>query len=223
MTEAPRASSFPADQPWATSVEGSVTIGAIPRSAAPSAYRKRRVWIARKTASSSDEGLVVGAWWQGPAPSSTALPASTLYEIVEIPVVVWGRYGTPERFLARAVGGYARKDAAGSVVEVESREAAAGRAAVPEGSRTTDHGALGGLADDDHTIYQKTAEGDSPDGYARLNSVSRTTKGVDTTDDLIVDLATKGLVLKSPNAHYWRETISDAGVTTWTDLGTTKP
>lgn len=60
-------------------------------------------------------------------------------------------------------------------------------------------------------------------GYAGLNASSRTTKGVDTTDDLIVDLTTKGLVLKSPNAHYWRATISNIGVVTWTDLGTTKP
>lgn len=62
-------------------------------------------------------------------------------------------------------------------------------------------------------------------GYAGLNSVSRTTKGVDTTDDIIVDLATKGLVLKDTQGtpHYWRVTVSTLGVLTTADLGTTKP
>lgn len=60
-------------------------------------------------------------------------------------------------------------------------------------------------------------------GYAGLNGVSRTIKGVDTTDDIITDSTTKGPVLKSPNGHYWRGTISNLGVVTWTDLGTTKP
>lgn len=52
---------------------------------------------------------------------------------------------------------------------------------------------------------------------------TRITNGIDTTDDIITDSTTKGIVLKSPNAHYWRATISNAGVVTWTDLGTTKP
>jgi hypothetical protein len=46
---------------------------------------------------------------------------------------------------------------------------------------------------------------------------------VDVPGDIISDDSTKGLVLQSPNAHYWRATISNAGVVTWTDLGTTKP
>ena len=60
-------------------------------------------------------------------------------------------------------------------------------------------------------------------GYAGLNAVSRTTKGVDTTDDVITDSAAKGPVMKSPNGHYWRAAISNTGVVSWTDLGTTKP
>ena len=62
-------------------------------------------------------------------------------------------------------------------------------------------------------------------GYAGLNSVSRTTKGVDSTDDLIIDTDLKGLVLKdnAVTPHYWRITVSSAGVLTTTDLGTTKP
>lgn len=54
-------------------------------------------------------------------------------------------------------------------------------------------------------------------------SGTRILKGVDTTDDLIVDVDTKGLVLKSPDAHYWRITVDNSGVLSTTDLGTTKP
>jgi len=62
-------------------------------------------------------------------------------------------------------------------------------------------------------------------GYAGLNTSSRITKGADTTDDLIIDLATKGLVLKDTQGtpHYWRITISTLGVLVITDVGTTKP
>ena len=78
-------------------------------------------------------------------------------------------------------------------------------------------------ASDAHAQYQKESEKDSASGYAGLNSVSRTTKGVDTTDDLIVDLATKGLVLKnSTDGYYFRLTMV-AGIATWTNLGATKP
>lgn len=80
-------------------------------------------------------------------------------------------------------------------------------------------------AADPHTGYQKESEKDAASGYAGLNSVSRTTKGVDTTDDLIVDAAAKGLVLRdsAAPAHYWRITVSTLGVLSVTDLGTTKP
>ena len=72
---------------------------------------------------------------------------------------------------------------------------------------------------------EATANKNTASGYAGLNSVSRTTKGVDSTDDIIVDLATKGLVLKDTagTPHYWRVTISTLGILTTTDLGTTKP
>lgn len=73
------------------------------------------------------------------------------------------------------------------------------------------------------TDGQNTAQKDTANGYAGLNAVSRITKGVDTTDDVITDSTTKGPVMKSPNGHYWRATISNVGVVTWTDLGTTKP
>jgi hypothetical protein len=58
---------------------------------------------------------------------------------------------------------------------------------------------------------------------ATKNGSNRMNLGVDTTDDVIVDTTTKGVVLKSANGHYWRSTISNAGVLTWTDLGTIKP
>ena len=73
------------------------------------------------------------------------------------------------------------------------------------------------------TDGQVTSEKNNANGYAGLNASSRITKGVDTTDDVITDSTTKGPVLKSPNGHYWRATISNVGVLTWTDLGTTKP
>lgn len=30
-------------------------------------------------------------------------------------------------------------------------------------------------------------------------------------------------VMMSPNGHYWKAVISNAGVITWTDVGTTRP
>lgn len=62
-------------------------------------------------------------------------------------------------------------------------------------------------------------------GYAGLNSVGRITKGVDTTDDVIVDDNTNGLVLKdnAGTPHYWRITVTTLGTLAVTDLGTTKP
>lgn len=91
---------------------------------------------------------------------------------------------------------------------------------------TRNHNDLQGLTTGDpHTQYQQESEKNTASGYAGLNTVSRTTKGVDTTDDVIIDLATKGLVLKDTQGtpHYWRVTVSTLGVLTTTDLGTTKP
>ena len=72
---------------------------------------------------------------------------------------------------------------------------------------------------------ERTANKDAVSGYAGLNAASRTTKGIDGTDDLIVDLATKGLVIKDTQGtpHYWRVSISVLGVLITTDLGTVKP
>lgn len=73
--------------------------------------------------------------------------------------------------------------------------------------------------------FELISRRNSANGYAGLNASSRTTKGVDAADDLIVDSATKGLVLKDTagTPHYWRVTADGAGGLTVTDLGTTKP
>jgi hypothetical protein len=56
-------------------------------------------------------------------------------------------------------------------------------------------------------------------------TATRSSRGVDTSDDLIVDDATQGLVLKDTQGtpHYWRITVDNTGTLVITDLGTTKP
>jgi hypothetical protein len=73
------------------------------------------------------------------------------------------------------------------------------------------------------TDGQVITDKNQPNGYAGLNADSRIVKGAITTDDLIVDNTAKGLVLKSPNGHYWRISVSNAGALSTTDLGTTAP
>jgi len=60
-------------------------------------------------------------------------------------------------------------------------------------------------------------------GVAALNSVSRVDKGLTTTDYIVANSSTKGFTMLSPNGHYWVATISNTGVVTWTDVGTTSP
>lgn len=64
---------------------------------------------------------------------------------------------------------------------------------------------------------------DAVNGVAALNSVSRVDKGVTTTDYIVANSSTKGFTMLSPNGHYWVATISNTGVVTWTDVGTTSP
>jgi hypothetical protein len=77
-----------------------------------------------------------------------------------------------------------------------------------------------GITDPIEYTTNKNANG----GYAGLTG-ARITKGADTQDDIVIDLATKGLVLKDTQGtpHYWRITISNVGAIVITDLGTTKP
>lgn len=95
---------------------------------------------------------------------------------------------------------------------------------MPPDVKTTGNGQIRDTTEGDPQ-YQLTAEKDAALGYAGLNAESRVTKGVLTTDDLIVDLATKGLVLKDTQGtpHYWRLTVTTLGVLVTTDLGTTAP
>jgi hypothetical protein len=69
-----------------------------------------------------------------------------------------------------------------------------------------------------------TANKNAASGYAGLTS-SRITKGAITTDDLIVDNAAKGLVLKDTQGtpHYWRVTVDNTGTLVISDLGTSAP
>lgn len=74
-----------------------------------------------------------------------------------------------------------------------------------------------------HSGHELTSAKDDASGYAGLNAASRTTKGVDTADDVIVDSAANGPVLKDIDGHYWRLGVTTLGAATLTDLGTSKP
>ena len=84
------------------------------------------------------------------------------------------------------------------------------------GSKPTGNSSTGGY------ISIKTpdagASGTTPQS---LTEKARFTKGGDFV--LGIQSDTVGLVLKSPNGHYWRGTISNIGVVTWTDIGTSIP
>jgi hypothetical protein len=51
---------------------------------------------------------------------------------------------------------------------------------------------------------ERTSRKNSASGYAGLNASNRLTKGSDVTDDLIVDVSGKGLVLKAGTGEYVR-------------------
>jgi len=46
---------------------------------------------------------------------------------------------------------------------------------------------------------------------------------IETSNNLVIDESSNGVVLKSPNGHYWQIKVSDSGVLSQTDLGTNKP
>jgi hypothetical protein len=57
-----------------------------------------------------------------------------------------------------------------------------------------------------------------------LNEFTVTRSGKVYSDtDIGIDSSAVGLILKSPDGHYWRVKVSNAGALTTTDLGTTKP
>ena len=56
-----------------------------------------------------------------------------------------------------------------------------------------------------------------------LNQLLRAINNPDVSSYSIIESPTYGLVIRSPNLHYWGLTISNAGTVTWTDLGLNKP
>ena len=88
---------------------------------------------------------------------------------------------------------------------------------------------LSDLAVREHNTLQAIQGGSAGERYHLTSAqhteaiATRSTRGVDTTDDVIVDDSVNGLVLKSPDGHYWRLQVSNTGVVSTTDLGTTKP
>ena len=77
------------------------------------------------------------------------------------------------------------------------------------------------LATSVNTLVEGFTGGGS--GGAGGGSGSRWGSGVDTTDDVIIDNSDAGLVLKSPDGHYWRFQVDNTGTLITSDLGTTKP
>ena len=71
--------------------------------------------------------------------------------------------------------------------------------------------------------FVTSASANTPGGYPILDSNIRVNTGIDSIEYIISDDTTKGLVLKSPNGTYFKANMSDLGVLTWTNLGTTKP
>ncbi len=76
-----------------------------------------------------------------------------------------------------------------------------------------------------HSGHELISSKNAVSGYAGLNAASRVTKGVDATDDMIVNNSAKGFVGLDTQAtpHYWRITPNGTGGLTVTDLGTSKP
>jgi len=60
-------------------------------------------------------------------------------------------------------------------------------------------------------------------GYAAIDTAGRINVGVDTPGHVILDTTTNGLILKSPSGNYWRINVSDGGVISAANIGTTKP
>jgi len=74
-----------------------------------------------------------------------------------------------------------------------------------------------------YPTWQEALRQISTQWRAAFDGANRMNRGVDTNQDVIVTDTLKGVVLRSPDGHYWRATISNLGAVTWADLGTTKP
>lgn len=64
---------------------------------------------------------------------------------------------------------------------------------------------------------------DAINGTEATSGGNRWRGGVQTTDDVIIDNSDAGVILKSPDGHYWRVQVTNFGALTTTDLGTTLP
>lgn len=142
------------------------------------------------------------------------------------------------------VSGYAALDTTGKIPDAQipaaitrDAEAAAAYAPIAKGvtngdahdhaggdGAQVDHAGLANLtAGDPHTQYQREIEKDAASGYAGLNAASRITKGTITTDDVIVNDATKGpVVIDTVTGNYFRLSVA-SGVVVATDIGASPP
>jgi hypothetical protein len=78
-------------------------------------------------------------------------------------------------------------------------------------------------AADPHVVYQLDVEKGQPNGYAALNASGRVSHGLFAPDDVIVDDANRGLVLKDGGGQYWRVTVDSGGLLVTTNLGPVPP
>lgn len=65
--------------------------------------------------------------------------------------------------------------------------------------------------------------GTSDDIVTNLNNSYNDVSAIVSSGAFLSNSATAGVILKSPNGHYWRMTVNNSGVTAMTDLGTGRP
>ena len=65
--------------------------------------------------------------------------------------------------------------------------------------------------------------GTSDDIVTNLNNSYNDVSAIVSSGAFLSNSATAGVILKSPDGHYWRMTVNNAGVTAMTDLGTGRP
>lgn len=68
-----------------------------------------------------------------------------------------------------------------------------------------------------------TAQGNVPGGYPVIDANGRINTSIDTVGYIVADSSTTGVILKSPSNIYFRLNVSDTGVLSTTNMGTTKP
>lgn len=93
-------------------------------------------------------------------------------------------------------------------------------ASIGLGGTGVSHNSLSGLQGGASSEYYHLTNAD----YSAFSG-TRVTKGVETTDYVVIDSATSGLVLRDTQAtpHYWNVQVNNVGVLITTDLGTSPP